>query len=223
MTEIWEAGLSLLDRCRCIMNSEMSHPPLRDWAFMYIHESTEEYGGKHHPEQATACPGARPLPSCLHLSAFAPIALGHAVLLCGSVCSGIIIRWHIHSIFSTITLCACSYRMVWINSKKENYIILVRSFNSIEWRSLHVVVSTWYSSKHALTYIIIWVYKCIYNKVYLPPTAPRAQQHKWLPTAPGVCSRCVCVHFGWVNCRAQIPSMGNHTWPHVTSRHYINQ
>ncbi len=27
-----------------------------------------------------------------------------------------------------------------------------------------------------------------------PPTAPRAPQHKWLPTAPGVCSRCVCVH-----------------------------
>ncbi len=27
-----------------------------------------------------------------------------------------------------------------------------------------------------------------------PPTAPRALQHKWLPTALGVCSRCVCVH-----------------------------
>ncbi len=56
-----------------------------------------------------------------------------------------------------------------------------------------------------------------------PPTAPRAPQHKWLPTAPGVCSRCVCVHccvcvhFGWVNCRAQIPSMGHHTWPYATS------
>ncbi len=25
-----------------------------------------------------------------------------------------------------------------------------------------------------------------------PPTAPRAPQHKWLPTAPGVCLRCVC-------------------------------
>ncbi len=42
-------------------------------------------------------------------------------------------------------------------------------------------------------------------------------------TAPGVCSwclcihYCVCVHLGWVKCRAQIPSMGNHTWPHVTS------
>ncbi len=54
-----------------------------------------------------------------------------------------------------------------------------------------------------------------------PPTAPRAPQH-WLPTAPGVCSRCVCVHYcvcalGWVTCRAQILSMGHHTWPHVTS------
>ncbi len=26
-----------------------------------------------------------------------------------------------------------------------------------------------------------------------PPTAPRAPQHQWLPTAPGVYSRCVCV------------------------------
>ncbi len=26
-----------------------------------------------------------------------------------------------------------------------------------------------------------------------PPTASQAQ-HKWLPTAPGVCSVCVCVH-----------------------------
>ncbi len=38
-------------------------------------------------------------------------------------------------------------------------------------------------------------------------------QYKWLPTAPGVCSRCVCVHccvcvhFGRVKCRAQILSM----------------
>ncbi len=30
---------------------------------------------------------------------------------------------------------------------------------------------------------------------------------------------CVCVHFGWVKCRAQIPSMGHHTWPYVTSLH----
>ncbi len=63
-----------------------------------------------------------------------------------------------------------------------------------------------------------------------PPTAPRALQH-WLPTAPGcvhgVCV-CVCVcmclftthccvcALGWVKCRAQIPSMGHHTWPHIT-------
>ncbi len=35
------------------------------------------------------------------------------------------------------------------------------------------------------------------------------------------CSGCVftavCVLFGWVNCRARIPSMGHHTWPHVMS------
>ncbi len=54
-----------------------------------------------------------------------------------------------------------------------------------------------------------------------PPTAPRALQHKWLPTALGVCSRCVCVHgvcvhFGWVRCRAQVPRMGHHTWLYVT-------
>ncbi len=56
-------------------------------------------------------------------------------------------------------------------------------------------------------------------------------QYEWLPTAPGVftvcvcvcvcvcvftapgvCLRCVCVcvHFGWVKCRAQIPSMSRH-------------
>ncbi len=45
-------------------------------------------------------------------------------------------------------------------------------------------------------------------------------QYKWLPTAPVVCSRCVCVcvcvhccvcvHFGWVKCRAQILSMSHH-------------
>ncbi len=34
----------------------------------------------------------------------------------------------------------------------------------------------------------------------------------------GVCVfTAVCVHFGWVKCRAQILSMANHTWPHVTS------
>ncbi len=34
----------------------------------------------------------------------------------------------------------------------------------------------------------------------------------------GVCvCVCVCVHFGWVNCRAQIPNIGYHTWPYVTS------
>ncbi len=36
----------------------------------------------------------------------------------------------------------------------------------------------------------------------------------------GVCVfTAVCVHFGWVNCRAQIPSMGYHTWS--LSLHFI--
>ncbi len=56
------------------------------------------------------------------------------------------------------------------------------------------------------------------------PTAPRAPQHKWLPTALGMSVVCVftavCVHFGWVNCRARITSMGHHTWPYVTSHLY---
>ncbi len=38
---------------------------------------------------------------------------------------------------------------------------------------------------------------------------------------------CVCVHYcvcalGWVKCRAQIPSMGHHTWPQVTSNKKSN-
>ncbi len=32
----------------------------------------------------------------------------------------------------------------------------------------------------------------------------------------------VCVHFGWIKCRALIPSMGHHTWPYVTSHHKKN-
>ncbi len=62
-----------------------------------------------------------------------------------------------------------------------------------------------------------------------PPTASRVLQH-WLPTALCVCvcvfvCVCVCVFtshcyvctFGWVKCRAQIPSMGHHIWPNVIS------
>ncbi len=61
-----------------------------------------------------------------------------------------------------------------------------------------------------------------------PPSIPRLRcpwaRHR-TPNCPllrvcvhGVCVfTAVCVHFGWVKCRAQIPSMGNHTWPrHVT-------
>ncbi len=50
--------------------------------------------------------------------------------------------------------------------------------------------------------------------------APWAPQHKWLPTAPGVCSRCacsllcVCTEMG--KCRVRNHSMGHHTWLYVT-------
>ncbi len=38
---------------------------------------------------------------------------------------------------------------------------------------------------------------------------------------------CVCVHccvctLGWVKFRAQILSMGHHTWPHITSLHDVH-
>ncbi len=66
------------------------------------------------------------------------------------------------------------------------------------------------------------------------PTAPRAPQHKLLPSAPVVCSRCVCVHYsllcvcvcvcalGRVKCRTEILSMGHHTWPHITSFPFLS-
>ncbi len=34
---------------------------------------------------------------------------------------------------------------------------------------------------------------------------------------------CVCVHLGWDNCRAQIPSMGHHSWSYVTSLSHLLQ
>ncbi len=32
-----------------------------------------------------------------------------------------------------------------------------------------------------------------------------------------VCVHCCVCALGWDKCRAQIPSMGHHTWPHITS------
>ena len=62
-----------------------------------------------------------------------------------------------------------------------------------------------------------------------PPTAPRAPQHKMAAHCSGcvftvcVCVHCsVCVHFGWVKCRARILSMGHHTWLNVTSLHFTS-
>ncbi len=56
-----------------------------------------------------------------------------------------------------------------------------------------------------------------------PPTAPRGPQQYGCPLLwmcvhhVCVCSLlCVC-SLGWVKCRAQILSMGHHTWPHITS------
>ncbi len=52
-----------------------------------------------------------------------------------------------------------------------------------------------------------------------PGTAAKIAVHCCGVYVHGVC---VCVHccvcaLGWVKCRAQILSMGHHTWPHVTS------
>ncbi len=53
-----------------------------------------------------------------------------------------------------------------------------------------------------------------------PPTAePRAPQQYGCPL-PQVCVYYCVFALGWFKCRAQIPSMGHHTWPHVTSLHF---
>ncbi len=40
----------------------------------------------------------------------------------------------------------------------------------------------------------------------------------------GVCVfTAVCVHLGWDKCRAQIPSIGHHSWPYVTSLSHLLQ
>ncbi len=59
------------------------------------------------------------------------------------------------------------------------------------------------------------------NKAPNPPTAPRVLQQYACPLLR-VCVHGVCVHYcvcalRWVKCKAQIPSMGHHTWPHITS------
>ncbi len=68
------------------------------------------------------------------------------------------------------------------------------------------------------------------SKAPNPQLFPGRRKHKWLPTAPCVCVHgvcvftAVCVHFGWVKRRAQIPSMGHHTWPrHVTFFHFLKE
>ncbi len=63
----------------------------------------------------------------------------------------------------------------------------------------------------------------------LPPSIPWLSWDPWARHRTPNCSpapqQYVCVHccvcaLGWVKCRAQIPSMGHHIWPHVTSLHF---
>ncbi len=59
------------------------------------------------------------------------------------------------------------------------------------------------------------------SKTPNPQLLPRSPQHKWLPTAPGVCVHGVCFHccvcaLGMGKCRALIQCMGHQTW----SRHF---
>ncbi len=72
--------------------------------------------------------------------------------------------------------------------------------------------------------ILIWVN----NQCSLPPSIPRLKWDPWARhrtpnCSPGVAAMCVCAcacmrvracvcAFGWVKCRAQIPSMGHHVW-----------
>uniref|UniRef100_A0A8C2JC28 ATP-dependent RNA helicase n=1 Tax=Cyprinus carpio TaxID=7962 RepID=A0A8C2JC28_CYPCA len=59
-----------------------------------------------------------------------------------------------------------------------------------------------------------------------PQLLPGRRSKKWLPTARvcvhGVCVFTVCVHFGWDNCRALIPSMGHHTWARHITFHFFH-
>ncbi len=54
------------------------------------------------------------------------------------------------------------------------------------------------------------------SKARNPNCSRRRRSIKW-QRVHGVCVfTAVCVHLEWVKCRAQIPSMGQHTWPYVT-------
>ncbi len=59
------------------------------------------------------------------------------------------------------------------------------------------------------------------NQRSLPPSIPLLRWDPWArhqtPNCSGYVFTTVCMHFGWVKCRAQIPSMGHHTWLHVNS------
>ncbi len=54
------------------------------------------------------------------------------------------------------------------------------------------------------------------SKAVNPQLLPRCRSN--MAAHSSGCVFTVCVYaLGWVECRAQIPSMGHHTWPHITS------
>ncbi len=67
-----------------------------------------------------------------------------------------------------------------------------------------------------------WMYSALFtlNTTTEVPLskAPNPQMAAHCSGCVCVCVHAVCVHLGWVKCRALIPSMGYHTWPHVTSK-----
>ncbi len=66
-----------------------------------------------------------------------------------------------------------------------------------------------------------WHYPWLQVRITLPLLSlSKAPNPQLLPGCRSIngsgCVFMVCVYFGWVNCRARIPSMGNHTWLYVT-------
>ncbi len=59
------------------------------------------------------------------------------------------------------------------------------------------------------------------SKALNPQLLP-GQLQRWLPLlrvrVHSVCVHCCVCALGWVKFRAQIPSMGHHTWPHFITK-----
>ncbi len=94
------------------------------------------------------------------------------------------------------------------------------------WR---VRLVTWRSWVRVLVSAGEWMTSALFHPQY-HDWGETLEQDTEPPTALGVCSRCVCVcvcescvyysllcALGWVKCRAEILSMGYHTWQHVTT------